>query len=253
MRSKDERNMMPEVTDESETIFEYFVDPADEMWKHWKPPEWQYPEGDTLDFSNLLVPTMDSTRSLFIIEELHKQKKAVLMVGGPGTAKTSTALMFFAGLDPHEMLKKVVSFSSATAPIGAQSAVEVEVEKRGGKSFGPPANKKMTFFFDDMSMPEVNKWGDQITLELVRLLIEYGGFANLDKNLRGDFKKCVDLQYIAAMQHPGGGKNDIPNRLKRNFFILIVTKVKGELTASQLSSLMKLDEEGRWRGLGVQG
>jgi dynein heavy chain len=53
----------------------------------------------------------------------------------------------------------------------------------------------------------------------VRLLVEYGGFSNLDKNLRGDFKKCVDLQYIAAMQHPGGGKNDIPNRLKRNFFI----------------------------------
>jgi dynein heavy chain len=54
---------------------------------------------------------------------------------------------------------------------------------------------------------------------MVRLIVEYGGFCFLDKDKRGDFKVCEDLQYMAAMQHPGGGKNDIPNRLKRNFFI----------------------------------
>jgi dynein heavy chain len=41
----------------------------------------------------------------------------------------------------------------------------------------------------------------------------------LDKDKRGDFKTYEDLLYLAAMQHPGAGKNDIPNRLKRNFFI----------------------------------
>ena len=218
LRTIDKSGMMPKCQP-GETIYEYFVSDAG-VWTLWKPPVWKYPAGqEKLDFSNLLVPTMDSTRALYNCQHVHKQKKAVCMVGGEGTAKTSTALMFFATLDPSEMLVKRVNFSSATTPFMCQSRIEVELEKRGGRNFGPPGGKAMTIFMDDLSMPEVNVWGDQPTLEMVRLIVEYGGFCFLDKDKRGDFKVCEDLQYMAAMQHPGGGKNDIPNRLKRNFFI----------------------------------
>jgi dynein heavy chain len=222
LRKFDDNQCLPDV-DEGQTVYEFYVEPSTLEWKLWRPPKWTYPNSEKLDFSNLLVPTMDSTRSLFIIENLHKNRKPVLLVGGSGTAKTSTAFIFMNGFDPDDMLQKNVNFSSATTPGMFQATVEAELDKRGGKNFGPPNGKSMTFFIDDISMPLVNDWGDQPTLEAVRQVVEYNGFCFLDKDKRGDFKVCEDLQYLGAMAHPGGGKNDIPNRLKRQFFLFNLT------------------------------
>merc|ERR1719454_1375828 len=140
-----------------------------------------------------------------------------MMVGAPGTAKTSTALMYMSKFAQDQMLSKMVNFSSATTPEGFQKNIEGEIERKTGKTFCPPGGKKMIVFIDDASMPLVNKWGDQITNELCRQLVEMQGFYFLDKDKRGDFKSIEGLQYIGAMGHPGGGKNDIPNRIKSKF------------------------------------
>jgi dynein heavy chain len=210
---------MPELEEEGDSVFEYFVNTETLLWEKWKPPIWEYPvnedPNEKLDFSNLLVPTMDSTRTLNLLRLMHEQKKPVMMVGGPGTAKTSCALMFFRTLDPDSMLVKPINFSFATSMGMFQSSIESALEKRGGKNFGPPNGKAMTVFLDDLSMPEINEWADQPTLEIVRQLVEDSCFAFLEKDKRGDMKTCEDLQYIAAMGQPGGGKNDIPNRMKR--------------------------------------
>lgn len=191
-------------------------------WRPWKVPVWEYPSSkDEIDFANLLIPTMDSTRIIFNVSCIHSiLKYPLLLVGGPGTAKTSTALMYFQSFNQDKMLLKRVNFSSITSPRILQDGVESGLDKRGGRTYGPANNKKMTIFIDDVSMPEINNWGDQPTNELTRQLIEESGLYFLDKDRRGDFKICEDLLFIAAMNHPGNGRNDIPNRLKRQFFIM---------------------------------
>jgi dynein heavy chain len=83
-----------------------------------------------------------------------------LLVGGPGTAKTSVILMYTSKFPKDKMLFKRINFSSATTPYNFQEAIDQEVEKKQSRTYVPQGGKKMTVFLDDMSMPFVNDWGD---------------------------------------------------------------------------------------------
>jgi hypothetical protein len=51
---------------DKESIFDYYIDPKTKEWKLWEAENWTPPK--RLAFSQLLIPTMDSTRAEFIIE-----------------------------------------------------------------------------------------------------------------------------------------------------------------------------------------
>ncbi|TPX43177.1 hypothetical protein SeLEV6574_g05202 [Synchytrium endobioticum] len=206
----------------ADTVYEYFVNESGQ-WSHWrqKVPNWSYPVDTTPEFSSIIIPTVDNVRIEFLMDAVVKQGRSALLIGEPGTAKTVTIRKYLGKLNPDTHLNKNLSFSSATTPMIFQRTVESYLDKRMGSTYGPPAGKKMILFIDDINMPEINEWGDQVTAELLRQLMEWQGFYSLDRP--GDWTGVVDLQFTGAMMHPGGGRNDIPARLKRQFLIFNCT------------------------------
>ena len=208
----------------NDSIFDYHVNPATGKWTHWSGSMQDCAPTDISpqNYGNILIPNVSSIRTEFLLESVVKLGENIIFVGEQGSAKTTLANSFFKKAkenEGHMIMHR--NFSSTTTPQLFQKSIEGNVDKRMGSVFGPPVGKKMIIFVDDVNLPEINSWGDQITNEFFRSMIELKGFYSLERP--GDFYSVLDIIFMAAMIHPGGGRNDIPQRLKRHFITMNCT------------------------------
>ncbi|XP_052127393.1 dynein axonemal heavy chain 5-like [Frankliniella occidentalis] len=146
-----------------ESIFEYMVSTSGE-WEHWSAhvEEFLYPDDSVPEYASILVPNVDNVRTAFLIDNCARHGKSVLLIGEQGTAKTVMIQGYVSKYDPEEHLSRGFSFSFATTPNMVQRTIESYLDKRVGTTYGPPNGRKMTLFVDDINMPVVNEWGDQV-------------------------------------------------------------------------------------------
>ncbi len=201
-----------------DTVFEYSVDPRRKVWAHWEdrvPPQWRPPP--RVPLHKVIVPTVDTVRSQFLLSALTLDNKNVLLVGDTGTGKTVFVLD---GLFPTLSEKYTtcfMNFSVQTSSRKTQDIIEARLEKKTKGTLGPPGNRRLVAFADDFNMPQKDLFGSMPPLELIRQLVEYGGWYNRQKQ---HFTAIKDVQMLAAMAPPGGGRQHISERLTARFTTL---------------------------------
>ena len=200
------------------TLHDYLFDFDQRRWRPWKTEVPGYIPPPDRKFSSIVVPTSDTVRSTWLLDSVVSVKGACLMVGESGTAKTTVVASYLLSRNPDKITSLGINFSSRTASIDVQTAIEDSIEKRTKDVFGPPAGKRLLVFVDDLNMPRVDTYGTQQPIALLKLVIDKGFLYDRGKDLT--IKYIKDMQFIAAMVP---GRNPVDPRFVRLFNTFCIT------------------------------
>lgn len=81
------------------TLYEYFWDSTQVGWVPWSQKIPEYNHDASRKFNEILVPTIDTVRTMWLLKLQVKIKRPVLLIGETGTSKTSTITNFLRKLD----------------------------------------------------------------------------------------------------------------------------------------------------------
>jgi dynein heavy chain len=141
----------------------------------------------------------------------------VLLVGNTGTGKTVAAQQEIATLDETAWTSCTLNCSAQTSSEIVQGIIEGRVEKRIKNKFGPPGNRRMMLFVDDMNMPRKDTFGSQPPLELIRQWMDYESWYDREKQT---LRYILDMQVVGGMGKPGGGRAVISGRYQAQFHLI---------------------------------
>eukprot|EP01038_Epipyxis_sp_PR26KG_P004763 gene4763-6681_t len=202
---------MPMRTDFYECVYM----PEDSKWKFWGDLLPPYVIPTDTPYSNIVVPNNYTAQFNYMIELLVPLKKHILMCGPTGTGKSVYIFNTITSSLPQDKFKPLcLGFSAKTSANMTQDIIDGKLDKRRKGVYGPPTGQQSIIFIDDLNMPEVETYGAQPPIELVRQLVDSGGWYDLKEK---SWRTIIDTSLIAAMGPSGGGRNGVTPRLLRHF------------------------------------
>lgn len=215
------------------TVFDYYLDSETKQFTPWTEKLPKFELDSDLPLQAVLVHSPESIRIRFFLNILMEKRVPVMLVGNAGCGKTVLVNEKLQQLSENFAVTNV-PFNFYTSSEMLQKILEKPLEKKAGRNYGPPGNKTLIYFIDDLNMPEVDCYGTVQPHTLIRQHIDYGHWYDRNKLSLKDIHNC---QYVACM-NPTSGSFTINPRLQRHFCVFAVSYPGTESVTMIYSSIL---------------
>ena len=217
-------------------MYENFYSLETSTWENWSSKVHAYEAPMPFEFAKIVVPTSDNVLYSSLLDATTRVGKPCLFVGEPGTAKTVTISHYLENLDRDSNMVLSLNMSSRTNAKDVRNNINDVVDKRTGRTYGPPMGKTLTVFVDDMNMPKVDTYGTQQPIALLHFLVGRGNMYSSGKDL--DLRNYKDMRWVGAMGPPDGGREATDPRFLSLFNVYNLTPPTEEVLTMIYSSIL---------------
>ncbi|XP_069115919.1 uncharacterized protein [Argopecten irradians] len=182
------------------TVFDYYVDSESHEFTRWCDSMTNY-SGDPHSgiSSEAFVHTVPIEQLMYLLGTLSDYGKPVVLVGENGCGKTAIInerIRTVCSGEVAEVLSLTVQANRFTNARLLYDRLDGRLEWKHGRTYVPKGNKRLLCLVDDINLSQVDKYGHQTAIELVREHIDDGGFYNQDTHA---WRYVKNVTYVSTI------------------------------------------------------
>ncbi|CCW61964.1 unnamed protein product [Phytomonas sp. EM1] len=176
---------------------------------------------EQVGINDTVIPTIDTCRHESLLHAWLSAGRSAILCGPPGSGKTMSITSVLNSSPEYDAV--FLNFSSGTSVKTVLKSLEQHCRVQNtarGFIMTPASGKRLLLFCDEINLPQLNRYGSQEVSQLLRQIIERGGFYRPSDNV---WITMEDIQVVGACNPPtDAGRVALSPRLLRWMPVLFV-------------------------------